>query len=186
MLIANIKKNFNYTGDKFAKLERALVLAQNTLNSKAFADAVLGFGPFHFTIKPCWKIWKRSYEAPHHTNEQVLAKVLAGKQSSGADTLMDLQVRLLPGSGGRVVGETSDGIIGTYEGDFNGRTDERLAAHISHEYTHTIGFKHTKGLCDDKRDCYSVPYAVGNLVELLLTGKLEYANCPYEASFRSP
>ncbi|MBK9416171.1 MAG: hypothetical protein IPN62_02515 [Flavobacteriales bacterium] len=184
MLIANIKKNFNYTGEKLAKLERSLGLVQQTLNSKAFTDAVMGFGPFHFTVKPCWQIWRRSYEAPHHTNAEVLSKVLGGKQRNGADTLMELQVRLLPGSGGNVVGETSNGIIGTYAGDLNSRNDERLAAHLAHEYTHTIGFKHTSGTCDDKRDCYSVPYAVGNLVELLLTGRLEYARCPYESAFK--
>jgi len=185
MLIANIKNNVNYGGDKLVKLERSLVLVQTIMNSQRFADAVLGFAQFHFTVKPCWKLWRRAYEAPHHTNEQVLAKILAGKEARGGDALMNLLVRLLPGSGGNVVGETANGVIGTYEGDFNSRTDERLAAHLAHEFTHTIGFKHTSGTCDDKRDCFSVPYAIGNLVELLLTGVMqEDKGCAYAANFK--
>jgi hypothetical protein len=182
MLIANIKENLNYSGEKLAKLERSLALVQTTLNSPAFAQAVRDFGPFHFTVKPCWRILRRRYEAPHHTPEQVLAKVLAGKGSRGDDQLMDLRLRWLPGSGGRVVGATEDGIIGTYEVDFNSYSDGALAAHLAHEYTHTIGFRHTAGTCDDKRDCYSVPYAIGNLVELLLTGQSRN-NCPYNRSY---
>lgn len=183
MLIAKLVDHGKYEGNDLAQLLRTLTKLQNTVNSDQFKDAVLGFSGLHFdTYKCLYTLRRKRMKRKTYTNEEILARILKGRRQEGGDTYMDLKLTWKPGSGGRVVGSTSKDRTTTYYDDFKSFSEERMAAHVMHEWMHVIGFHHSHGLCDPKRDCYSVPYAVGNLVELLLTGECRN-DCPYNNSF---
>jgi hypothetical protein len=187
MLKANLISAQNYTGENLAKLNRSLHLIESALNSDRFKQALLNFTipdgikSFHFkTFKCRFLIGPKESQLPLHANSQVYEKIMKGNAANGVDTLINFKVHLRPGEGGSTVGSTGgDDIIHTFEGDFNRMSDGRFAAHLVHEYCHTIGFSHSfSNRCDKLRDCFSVPYAIGNIVEIILTGA-NRDNCAY-------
>ena len=182
MLKIKLESHKRYSGANLTKLQSALRLLQFTLNSDEFKAKVLNFnsdktegGTFHFI-----KYRKRQrIELQRYSNEEIYNIVMAGHETVDGDSFINLNLVLKRGSGGSVVGYRKGGKIYTYKTDFLEMTHGKLAAHIFHEYTHTIGFKHSK---KDKRDplrnCFSVPYALGNFVEIITTGG-NTRNCEY-------
>jgi len=182
MLKANLLQSDNYVGDNLDKLNRTLALIEQTLNSNAFANAVLNFNAFSFVTYDCGFLRRTTTnQLPVYSNQKVLDIILNG-HSANADgsTNMDLKLVLSNDNGGDVVGETDDNnVTTTYMDWFTYDSEQELAAHYVHEYCHTIGFKHSwKRQCDPLRDCYSVPYAIQHLVEIELTGT-NTAGCNY-------
>jgi len=183
MLKIKLESHKRYKDGSLDKLTIALALLETTLNQQEFKDKVLNFksdktegGTFHF-IK---YIKKRRTELQRYSNKEIYDKVIAGHGTEGKDTVIKLNLVLKRGSGGSVVGYRKGGKIYTYKTDFLEMSHGKLAAHIFHEYTHTIGFKHSK---KDKRDplrnCFAVPYALGNIVEIITTGS-NTRNCIYQ------
>lgn len=183
MLKIKLESHKRYEGENLEKLTKALTLLESTLNEQEFKDKVLNFksdktegGTFHF-IK---YIKRQRTELKRYTNKEIYDKVMAGHATEGENTIIKLNLVLKKGSGGSVVGYRKGGKIYTYKKDFLKMSHGKLAAHIFHEYTHTIGFKHSK---KDKRDplrnCFAVPYALGNLVEIITTGS-NTRNCTYQ------
>lgn len=105
---------------------------------------------------------------------------MGGHRQEGKDSFMDLKLMLSTEKKDGVVGETDiNYVTTTYFEAFNRMNEAELAAHYAHEYTHTLGFVHSdNNQCDPKRDCQSVPYAAGNMIEIILTGKCWYG-CQY-------
>ena len=105
---------------------------------------------------------------------------MKGQSGNGTERFINFKVEMRPGDGGTTPGSTTgDDIVHTYEGDIKVISDARFAAHLAHEYCHAIGFRHSdKKKCDNLRDCYSVPYAIGNMVEIILTG-INRDKCAY-------
>jgi hypothetical protein len=105
---------------------------------------------------------------------------MGGHRREGKDSFMDLKLTLSIDKKDGVVGETdSNNVTTTYIEAFNRMNEGELASHYAHEYTHTLGFQHSdNNQCDPKRDCQSVPYATGNMIEIILTGRCWYG-CTY-------
>ena len=186
MLKADLLLNLNYTGENLAKLNRSLMMIESTLNGERFKNAVLNFNmpdgkkSFHFKTYKCRLIGRKVIQLKEYSNEEVYNKIMRGQSGNGTERFMNYKVEIKPGDGGITVGSTtSDDIIHTYEGDLKTMSDERFAAHLAHEYCHTIGFSHSEyKKCDNLRDCFSVPYAIGNIVQIILNG-INRDKCAY-------
>jgi len=182
MLHANIIYNENYKDDDLEKLNRTLKLIESTINETKFKNAVLNFKSFQFTSYSClYKVRIKTFYLQEYTNEEIYNMLINGKRNEDHNSYMDLKVRLYDKRVWTAIGYTdSDNIITTYRSAFNNMNESQLAAHITHEWTHTLGFEHSyKKSCDPTRNCFSVPYAIGNIVEIILTGKCKN-NCQYE------
>lgn len=185
MLKIKLKSHQGYNGENLEKLNESLVLLEGTLNGQQFKDTVLNFksdktegGTFHFIMYTKWR--NRRIDLEKFTNQEIYDKVMAGNETDGIDCFIVYNLTLEKGAGGSSVGYTdANGNIHTYTNDFLEMTTGEIAAHLLHEYTHTIGFEHSQSNRNDNlRDCYSVPYALGNFVEIITTGKCTY-DCIY-------
>lgn len=173
MLHANLIDHGRYSGADLDHLKEALLLVERTLNSDAFATAIMQFEGFSYQVRSCLgPIVTSSYQDQPRTNAELLADIRSGKRQHGADTFMELRVTWSSGDGGSAVGSTSAGLITTFIDDFRSMSPASRAGHLAHEWMHTKGYSHSHSRkCDKRRDCYSVPYAVGNIVSLLNGGK---------------
>ncbi|MFN3753695.1 hypothetical protein [Flavobacterium sp.] len=182
MLKANIKDQGTYKDKDLEKLNRTLALIEKTINSQKFHDAVIGFKDFQFEKYKCFFNKKvKTIQLPQYTNDELLAFLLKGQSEDQTNAYMDFKVTLSEKRGGSAIGETNaNNIITTFRAAFDSMSEEELAAHLTHEWTHTMGFEHSySNKCDKDRDCLSVPYAIGNIIEIILTGKCFYG-CEYE------
>ncbi|MFT5780167.1 MAG: putative SprT family Zn-dependent metalloprotease [Crocinitomicaceae bacterium] len=187
MLKIKLESHIGYTGKNLDKVNEAIEHLEDTLNSTAFEHKVTHFksdktegGTFHFITYTKWR--GRRTDVTRYSNQEIFDKVMNGTETSGEDGVIAFKLKLERGSGGGVVGYTykSDGIIHTYTKDFNGMDSKEFAAHIFHEYCHLLGFKHSKSTRKDPlRNCYAVPYALGNFISILTYGKSPHG-CVYE------
>jgi hypothetical protein len=182
MLRANLLIHTNYSGADLNKVNRTLGSLENALNSDKFKNAILNFKEFQFIRYKCLgAIRLRTIQLDTYTNTEIYQKIMKGQSQSAADSLMDFRLILAPGSGGSAVGETVGHTTTTYKVDFDGMSEGQLAAHYLHEWMHIIGFEHSfSNKCDPNRDCLSVPYAIGNIIEIMLTGECWY-RCTYSS-----
>jgi hypothetical protein len=185
MLKIKLQSFDGYKDDNLKKLQESVALLETTLNGDPFRDTVLSFksektegGTFHFIMYTKWR--GRRIELERFTNQEIFDKVMQGNETGGTDSFIIYNLTLEKGAGGSTVGYTdSKGNIHTYTSDFHEMSAGEFAAHLFHEYTHTIDFSHSPSNRNDKlRDCYSVPYALGNFVEIILTGECAYG-CKY-------
>ena len=182
MLKVNLKSSDNYIGADFDKLNRSLALLETAINSDSFRITVLNFQSFEFVRYKCvGSIQLRTVHLTEYSNDNLYSFLMKGHRQEGDDSFMDLQLKLSDDGGGSAIGETDgDDVTTTYRAAFNGMAEGELAAHYTHEWTHTMGFEHSfSNKCDSKRDCLSVPYAIGNIIEIILTGKCWYG-CRYK------
>jgi len=188
MLKANLKSVTGYAGADLDKLNRALLIIESLINGDTFKKAVLNFATFQFTTYKCLgPIKMRTVQLQEFTNQQIVDILMKGHRQQGADTYMDLQLLLSTDSAGSAVGQTDDnGVTTTYKSALDNMIDGELAAHLTHEWTHTLGFTHSySDTCDSTRNCLSVPYAIGNIIELISTGECWYG-CSYPSLNNHP
>lgn len=181
MLKVNLIETHTYKGKDLDKLQRTFRLIEETINGEAFESAVLNFKSFQFVKYQCmFSIKTKTIPLKEYTNKELYEVLMGGHHKVGDDTFMDLKLELADGGGGSAIGVTNNNnVITTYRKAFDRLNEAELAAHLVHEWTHTMGFEHSySNKCDSKRDCYSVPYAIGNIVEIILTGKCYY-ECIY-------
>lgn len=182
MLKANLFHTNSYHGSDLDKLNQSLNLLEATINGDKFKIAVLNFKTFQFVRYKCLGAIKRkTIKLKEYSNNDIYNILMKGHRKEGDNTFMDLKLEISEANGGSAVGATNgDDITTTYRTAFNRMNEAELAAHITHEWAHTMGFEHSysKG-CDSTRDCLSVPYAIGNIIEIILTGKCWYG-CKYE------
>ncbi|MGH2552159.1 MAG: hypothetical protein ACRDEB_00490 [Chitinophagaceae bacterium] len=186
MLRADILVNLNYTGENLKKLNRSLEQIESTLNGMRFKNAVLNFSlpdgkkSFHFKGYKCRLFGRREILFKEYTNEEVYKKIMKGQSGNGTERFMNFKVEIKPGNRNRRIAvSTHDDIIHTNKNDLDQMSDESFAAQLMHEYCHTIGFHHSeKKKCDGLRDCFSVPYAIGNIVKIILIGS-DREKCTY-------
>jgi hypothetical protein len=182
MLKANLFHADTYKGADLDKLKRALQLLESTINSDKFKTAVLNFKSFQFVRYKCFfGIKSKPIQLKEYTNAELYEVIMKGHRQEGDDTFMDLKLKLSEAGGRSAVGETDgNDIITTYRAAFDDMSDAELAAHLTHEWTHTMDFEHSySDGCDPTRNCLSVPYAIGNIIEIILTGECWYG-CKYE------
>ena len=181
MLNANLISTGSYTAVEKEKLDRALNLVETTINGEKFKQAVLNFETFQFVKYKCG-LFKRSAISLHkYSNTELYEILMKGRREENGNGYMDLKLTLGTGGSKSAIGFTSsNNVITTHRSAFNRMSETSLAAHITHEWTHTMGFEHSfSKRCDSTRNCLSVPYAIGNIIEVILTGKCWYG-CRYE------
>lgn len=176
MLKIKLVAHKGYKENDLEKLKESLLLLEETVNGEPFKDTVLNFttdktegGTFHFKK---YRKKRKVTKLKRYTNQEIYDKIMEGNENDGMNGFIVLNLELEKGSGGKTVGyKATDGSIHTYTTDFREMKPGRMAAHIFHEYAHTLGFKHSKKEKHDAlRNCYSVPYALGNFIEILTTG----------------
>jgi hypothetical protein len=138
----SLGKVSGYSASERQKLEQATGLLANVLNSREFRDAVLIYA---------------AIRAAHESFTQA------------ADGEVDLNVSLhnLSWFSRHVVGYTTPGsdTITTNRRFFSNYEPAEIAGHLGHEWLHKLGFEHDHAATADRP--YSVPYAVGELIERL-------------------
>ncbi len=144
----------NYTPAMQAKLEKAIRLMEVVLNSKALHDKIDAF---------TYKNKQQFSDNRGQTNEQIydsIRETNEGGTQNGIDYTADFNHRLYYKRFTKVVGYTyfGDTWINSNTKYVNGYDEADLAGHLSHEWTHLMGYQHVQTFP------YSVPYAVGEMV----------------------
>ena len=170
MFTTNLIESNEYDEVRLAKLNQALKSIEKVFNSDDFKQQVLKF-PFFFR-KNWFSKW---YIDEFHTNEQVYEKLMIAIEKHGnvSEGAMDLYLTLLEGEDGSVIGygDARQKEIFTYKKRFDEMQLYQIANHITHEWTHKLGFTHAtiKTPIIGRRD-NSVPYAIGYIVEKIIKG----------------
>lgn len=103
------------------------------------------------------------------TNAQIYRKILAGaeKLMPENNNMMDVEIELYTNMESNVLGYTKSRTKRIWMNTkyFYRHTPGELAAHLTHEWLHKLGFDHEKQKTPNRR--YSVPYAVGYIVKEL-------------------
>lgn len=162
---ANLDYNIsftNFTPDQEEKMRNALVRMKLVINSQAFKKRVLGHsynGKVTFV------------DNEGLNNEQIYYKILEGVETlqPEVDEEMDLDVTMYYSSNS-TVGYTypNTNRIWVNSKFFNGYTLGKVAANITHEWTHKIGFGHASRSTASRP--YSVPYGIGSIMQELVDG----------------
>jgi hypothetical protein len=150
-----------FSSSQADKAHQAADLMEQVLNSEEFHQAVLNHeydGKKQFASVPAGT-----------TNEQVYAKIMAGRETYTAveDAVATLSLILYKPPFWKkwsVVGYTYPGNypIHTNKYYFNSFTPAQVAGNLTHEWLHKIGFDHDFNRT--ARRPHSVPYAIGELV----------------------
>jgi hypothetical protein len=169
------KKNFTPEMDSILSI--ALPLIDSVINTQAFRDGILK---------------ARFVNARGVSNTEIYEMYVSGKEvkSNAANDTMDLYLETYPDQNGDNIGTTygSRRIVSSQA--YIRRNGARCyAAHLIHEYTHTIGigttgFGHRHRVLSRRQrreKCQSVPYIIGDLARKILglqTCKCECENYP--------
>ncbi|HXH32599.1 MAG TPA: hypothetical protein VNJ01_17510 [Bacteriovoracaceae bacterium] len=147
------------TSSQEDKLDKAADLIKRVIATEAFRNKVLNHT---YGGKKTFK------DNGGLTNLQIYNKILAGaeKLQPSRDNEMDIEVELYYESA-NVVGYTMTGSKRIYMNTkfFNSYTSVNVSGNMMHEWLHKLGFKHAVNYTYS-RD-FSIPYAIGNIVESL-------------------
>lgn len=164
MLKIEVKAMTGYENANATKLMESIAKMEKVINTEDFKNRVRDFtmpnGSKTFFFRP----WQKKF-----SNTQVLNLILAATEEyeGGQKGVIDLYLHLEPGGDGSVVGYGNEGDkwINTYAHAFADMEQHEVAGHIFHEWLHKIGFVHD--FLDLPKRKYSVPYAVGEILEEL-------------------
>ena len=169
MLEIKVIKTQNYSEIQLQKISNAVKKMEKVFNSKVFKYQVLAFesqGKIGFSYK---KNWFSSFEK--FKNDQVYHFIMNPKEGITENETATIELYLSLESGDLInIKEMSlpeELWIHTNLMFFELATESELAGHFAHEWCHKLGFCHSKYNWQDPNRNYSVPYAIGNLVETL-------------------
>jgi hypothetical protein len=157
--INSIRKYGNYE----TKAREAVASFVKIYNSDEFKLRVVNFK---------WKGQNQFADSAGLTNEQVYNKILSGSEIANAGNDFDADINLKAYSKGWPLGsaigftDPDDNLIYTKWHFIKKSTVKELAAHYAHEYCHCLGFEHDFEDTDQRP--FSVPYAIGDIIEELL------------------
>lgn len=101
------------------------------------------------------------------TNAQIYRRILSGVERiyPYRNNAMDVEVELYSDFQSTVLGYTRPGTKRIWMNTkyFNRHSRAELAAHLTHEWLHKLGFDHERKRHPDRK--YSVPYAIGYIVK---------------------
>ncbi len=169
MLEIKVIKTQNYSEIQLQKISNAVKKMEKVLNSKVFKYQVLAFeiqGKIGFSYK---KNWFSSFEK--YTNYHVYHFIMNPKEGIAEEETNSIELFLSLDSGD--VGKTKEKSLPVEQWIhtdlmfFESATESELAGHFAHEWCHKLGFYHSRYKWQDLNRDYSVPYAIGNLVETL-------------------
>lgn len=162
----SLGKVSGYTATEQKKLGAATDLMAKVLNSREFRDAILN------------NTWagKPGFADESRSPREIYEAIRAAKENftDAADGEVDLNLKLETFSwfNRKTVGYTtpSSDTITSNRRFFSNYEPAEVAGHLAHEWLHKLGFEHDHAATRDRP--YSVPYAVGDLVEKLAQGTL--------------
>jgi hypothetical protein len=158
---SNIRSVKNY-GDYEDKAREAVALFVKVFNSETFRNRVL-----HHK----WKGKEQFADNEGLSNAEILERLLAGSEIAfpGGDSKADFHLRAYAKAWpfGPAIGhaDADNGEIVTKWRFIKKCSLAELAGHYAHEYCHLLGFEHDYDVTNQRE--YSVPYAVGYIVEEL-------------------
>jgi len=157
---AQFSSTVKYTNFEAAdkdKVENALSMIQRVVRTAAFRNRVLNH---------TYGGKKTFVDNNGLTNEQIYLKFLAGAETlkPTVDHEMDLELELYYASTS-TVGYTYANVTKIWMNTkyFDQYDPEEVARNLFHEWTHKLGFSHASSATASRP--YSVPYAVGNIIQ---------------------
>ena len=163
---ASLGRVTGYATAERQKLDQAMTLMVNVLNSKEFRDGVMSAT---FNGRP-------GFASDTRTPAEIYKTIREGQENDtdAADGEVDLNLNLENFSWFQrhTVGYTtaSSDTITTNRRFFSGYDAPEVAGHLAHEWLHKLGFEHDFKPTADRP--YSVPYKLGDLIERLARGPL--------------
>ncbi len=160
-LKVNLSNRVGFTTEESEKLDQAVEILGKVFNSPEFKQQILAYAEYQGGFANTEGL----------TNQQIFDKIMAGAENFAptADHEMDLdvEIRNLGWFQRNVVGYTTPdtSVITSNRRFFDNYTPSEIAGNLAHEWMHKIGFDHDFNAT--ARRPYSVPYAVGDLVESL-------------------
>lgn len=149
------------------KYDNAARLLERVINTQKFRDAVLAHT---YNGKP-------GFASTADTPSEVLSKLVAGSEilTPGIDHEWGWEV-VFYYSGRSTVGYTYANTLQVHVNTrfFQSFTLAQVGRNQAHEYTHKLGYGHDKKATS--RRPYSVPYAIGSIVERLISEDLGIEN----------
>jgi hypothetical protein len=150
----------NFKDEQVSKMNEALEKVRIVINSAEFKDRI---------IAHTYKGDKTFVQNDDLSNEEVYEKIMIGAETLNLeeDQEMDIDVTMYY-KNNSTIGYTYPNTPKTWVNSkfFNRNSHAQIAKNIVHEWTHKLGFEH-----DFKRTSrrpYSVPYAVGTIIEDLI------------------
>ena len=148
----------NFQSADIDKVQQALSFIQKIVRTTEFRDRVLNH---------TYQGVKQFVDSNGLTNEQIYEKFLDGKETllPVIDNQMDLQLELYANYSTSTVGYTYANTTKIWMNRkyFDAYDPEEVARNVFHEWTHKLGFGHDSS--STSRRPYSVPYAVGNIIQ---------------------
>lgn len=153
-----------FDGEKGVKMEAALKVLEDVVNSEEFKNRVI-----NFVNTKC----ERAFASNNgKTNEEIYAIFMEGRETLQPNTPgeMNFFLNLYNKPWSKVIGYTTGKInlININWKFFKGNTPDDVAANLAHEWTHKIGFDHKSAKEHD-----SAPYAIGYIVGELARARLK-------------
>ncbi len=150
----------NFTTEQEEKVRQAVDILKKVIASKAFKDRLLNF---------TYRGKKQFVDSAGRSNEEIYQMILEGAERIGNTTknnMMDVELELYH-QATKTIGYTYPNTVRIWMNKkyFNRYTPLKVADNLMHEWMHKLGFSHEISWSRD-RD-YSVPYAVGYLIEEL-------------------
>lgn len=151
-------RTFKMTRIKEDKLFRAVDLLREVFSSYEFRKRVLNHRYFG----------RRGFAQNRGlSNHQIYRKILQGMETRYPyrNNAMDVEIELYSDYKSNVIGYTKSRSRRIWMNNkyFNRHSASEVAAHLTHEWLHKLGFDHEKEKCDNRK--YSVPYAIGYIVK---------------------
>lgn len=150
----------NFTPVEENKVRQAVEILKKVVASKEFKDRIINF---------TYRGKKQFIDNAGRSNEEIYYMILEGAERIGntsKNNMMDVELELYHQTT-KTIGYTYPNTVRIWMNKkyFNRYTPLKVADNLMHEWMHKLGFGHEISWSQD-RD-YSVPYAVGYLVEEL-------------------
>lgn len=150
-------KTIRMPSHKEKKLDVSIEILREIFASPEFRKRIL-----HHKFAGKKRFWKNK----GLSNAQIYKRILSGveKLYPYHNNAMDVEIELYTDNESIVIGYTNPRTKRIWMNTkyFNRHTPSEVAAHLTHEWLHKLGFDHEKERCE--RRLYSVPYAVGYIV----------------------
>jgi hypothetical protein len=155
-----IKKLGNFSKSQRERIFRVTTNIEKIINTNNFKEQIINHkvnGEFKFENNE------------NQTNFQIYEKIISGQEL--LDPRIDykwqlnLNLKWLFNLSTRAYTQFNSPEIFINSRYYNNSLDAELAGTICHEYVHKVGYRHTKQYNEMRR--YSVPYAVGDICELI-------------------
>lgn len=149
-----------FDGEKGEKMDSALRLLEDVVNSEKFKERVINFKNSK---------GERSFASNKGlTNEQIYSQFMEGRETLQQNTPneMNFFLKLYNKPWSRVIGYTTGttNVININWKYFKGNPVNSVAANLAHEWVHKIGFGHKSAKEHDSAP-YAIGYIVGELVK---------------------